>query len=341
VTNEAYRNLAGGLAAVLAVLVVASGIVFLSGPPAASRSPGSTFPSPTFASPTFASPTVSPSVSPSARPSPTESLPTSPAVTPTPTPAATPTPPPTEPPTPVPTEPATPTPAPPATPAPTPPPTLGPTADLTEIRFGHLGLDGPGGEQAPAPRYFLFRSDGPGDVTASVSGVTAGRVELCLWVGDRDDVRRRECRVLRDGSLTATTNRPAQTSWVVSVVGADAGVTPSANVAIAFRAVSPTITAEDLRFQGTASPDHNGFDAIIRPRGPGTLALDARWTGGTFPYRVRLEPPDGAPADEQTGSGTNVTYTRPVVTGRHRLLLENQEDAVEVESFVRAVFAWP
>jgi hypothetical protein len=348
VSNESYRNVALGLGGMLAVLVIATAVVLLTrgGPtpvasPSVSPIAGSLEPSPSVV------PTDSPSVSPTA--SPTESP--SPSVTPSPSPSPSPTPTATASPSPSAT--ASPSPSPTASPSPSATPTDAPTptaspspspsvAPVAEVRFVGIGVDGPAADP-PIARLFGFESEGPGEVRAAVSNVSAGEIELCLWIGDRDAVQDLECETMSEGSLSRATSATGPVRWTVSISGAD-GSAASADVALRFNSTAPAILLRNFRFQGTFAPEYNGFTAIVNARTPGPLTLEAEWPDGAdgeYPFRVTLAEVDGETVDEQSGTAASLQYGQFVEAGRYRLRLVNETEIAEREVFLRGTLAWP
>ncbi|MBA2571208.1 MAG: hypothetical protein H0V04_08520 [Chloroflexi bacterium] len=355
-TDQRWRGAMIGLGALLALLVAAA-VLFLvlsQGRPSASLTPSlSESPSPSASVSASPSASVGPSPSaipsPSATPSPTPEVTSTPEPTPTPEPILSPTPDvtpsPALSPTPEPTAAPGPTPEPtvaptvPPTSSPTPPP---PTADEASIRFAQAGLDGPAADN-PRERLFTFRSEGPGEVRATLSNVTGGEARMCLWRGGPDDVRDQTCRDMRRGSLTGSTTSAGGTTWTVSLIGSEGPAGPTADLTLTFRDDSPSVTIDGLRFQGTAFPAYNGFTATFESGGAGRFALDARWRGGAQPFHLRIDDVDGdSNVDDVTGQGESVQYdTELPATSTYRVRFENQVEVAEQLLFLRATLDWP
>lgn len=328
-SETTLRVVIGGLAVAFVVIVAAAITVLLSqpGPGRASPSPSlSAAPSPpASASPT---PTPTPTVAPSSL--------TPPPVSPTEPPA---TPPPTASPTPT-LEPA-------PTAGPTEAPSIVPTGPQREMRIVGLGLDGPGPE-TPVRRLVTFVVDGPSEIAATLSDVTAGQVEMCLWLGDADNVLEQECQTSGGGQLVRSIVAPGQTTWTVSLIGATAGTSPSVSLAIAFNALVPGVTLDLLRFQGTDIENYNGLTAEIPMTAAGQLDLAASFddgAGGLYPYRLVVERlgDQGGVVHNSTGGPTDsIELSQTVSAGRtYRLTLENTQQQAGQQVFLRATLTWP
>jgi hypothetical protein len=293
-------------------------------------------------------PTASPSAAASIFPSPSASPSPSPTASPTfgPTPTASPIAPPT---TGVVTPPPTPTQPPPPTASPTAaPPLATPTAPQRVFRLLELGLDGEDAEGA-VERLLTFQVDGPSQIQVGISNVSAGRIRTCLWLGDATNVAEQECQNLRTGdSLQRLVGDAGQTTWTVSLIGRGSQISPSADVGLTFNALEPTIAFDNVRFQGTASPNYNGMVAEFGVAAPGEVRIFADiddGEGGAYPYHLvvtRLGP-DGGVVHESGGlPATTVDAAQSVSAGQeYRLELTNEEEAPEQEVFLRGNLSWP
>jgi hypothetical protein len=198
--------------------------------------------------------------------------------------------------------------------------------------------------QAARPRLVTFVSDGPGNVRAAVSEVTAGQVDLCLWEGTpREQTGDPECVDTADGALSRRITDAGQHTWTVSVTSSDDSFAPTLALTVRFRAVAPSMTVRDFRFQGTLFPEYNGIDVRLDARADGPLAVDASWSGGSQPFRLTIEDVVAQqPVDEVTGEGEGVDHSVEVAAAStYGVVIANEAESVEVESLIRARLSWP
>ena len=293
-------------------------------------------------------PTASPSAAASIVPSPSASPSASPTASPTfgPTPTASTTAPPT---TGVVTPPPTPTQPPPPTDSPTAaPPLATPTAPQRAFRLVALGLDGEDAEGA-LERLLTFQVDGPSQIDVGISNVSAGRIRTCLWLGDAANVAERECGNLRGGdSLQREVGEAGQTTWTVSLIGRGSQISPRADVNLIFNALAPSIAFDNIRFQGSASPNYNGMVADFIVTEPGEMRIFADiddGEGGAYPYHLvvtRLGPNGGVVHESGGLPSDTVDAAQSVSAGReYRLVLTNEEEAPEQQVLLRGTLSWP
>lgn len=192
-------------------------------------------------------------------------------------------------------------------------------------------------------RLITFSSDGPGTIEATISDVSAGRVRICLWAGDADTVTDRECRDLRQGSLTRVVADTGRRTWTVSLLGAEGTTSPIAALALRYRSDHPNVTIDGFRFQGTSNAGYNGLEVELQAAGNGRLAIDAQWRGGTQPFRLRIDDVDsGQNVDEVTGEDDRVRYdTELAGASTYAVVLTNEVEFAEVELFLAATLSWP
>jgi hypothetical protein len=187
-------------------------------------------------------------------------------------------------------------------------------------------------------RSIGFRTDGTGEVTASVSVVSLpGNVVMCLAV----DGGQPDCITTVDGKLTAAA--PDGGGDVVLTLRGEGVEAPNVDVTIAFPATAPAIIIAGARFDGTLYPETNGITATVTPRRSGDLTLAADWGGHPFLYDVELreEGGEGAVVLADQGPATRMTGTWPV-TGPNAWTvgLRNAEDGFG-RTELDATIAWP
>jgi hypothetical protein len=318
VSGRRLRELSVVLGMVLMVMFGAIVVVFVSQPrpgPAATASPTAAAGSPTL--------------SPSASGAPT---PTPPAGSPTPTGAGTP------------SAGASPS----DSPLPTDTSSLPPTAPQREITFIDLGLDttDTSGEE-PLARYLTFSAEGPGRIEASLSDVSFGRVRMCLWRGDPSNVRDDECQTSRRGALNRDIAAGGPTTWTVSLIGSQAGASPSVTMRLRWPTNDARMHISGFRFQGAEIENYNGFTAVVETAADGDIAIDATFddsVGGSYPYRLIIEEVDGGPAQSFVveDEGTSMSARTPgLAERRYRISLEGRHVVAEQRVLITADLDWP
>jgi hypothetical protein len=355
VNPRSAQLLTAALAALLVVLLGATVFVLLSRPSVGpTPSPSATLPSFILPSPSPTSvavatasasvPSASVEATPAATAAPidtptptplTTDVPTDTPQAPTPTPEATPTP------TPEPTDTPTPTPAPTPTPTPTPVPTIVPTAPQRTLQLSGIGIDDRMIEGS-VPRFVTFNTDGPSQVTASVSNAS-GQVRVCLW---REPLREQAvCKTTRNGSVTQYTTDGGSATWTVQMIAN--GAAPTASLAIQFNANQPSATLESFRFQGTSSPDYNGFDAQFDALAEGTINVQASFDdggSGAYVYHLVIRPQGGDPLlDATDGPTQSFAQSQPVGQGSYRVTLSDPDAVANPGAAVilTATLSWP
>jgi hypothetical protein len=248
--------------------------------------------------------------------------------------SATPTPPLTAPPTESPS--ATVEPSPSAASSVTPAPSAAPGEPATIVLSG-LKLDAkedPDGKD----RSIGFRTDGTGDVTATVSVLSPqGNVVMCLGI----DGGQPDCTPTATGVLTAVA--PDGGGDVVLTLRGEGIEAPMVDVTITFPATAPAVIIAGARFDGTLYPETNGITATVTPRRNGDLSLAADWGGHPFLYEVELgeQGGPGSVALADQGPATRMAETLPVTAPNPwKLVLKNTEDGFGPTE-LDATIAWP
>jgi len=178
------------------------------------------------------------------------------------------------------------------TPAPT--PKLGPSAPAT-ITFTGLALDAANDKSGTA-RTFTFISDGPGPVTYAVTKTSAGgSTKMCAKV----DAGTFGCKVGGLPNFLKGAADAEHNTWTVTLVGYG-NSHPTVDVTFTWPAVTPKITLNHGRFQGSSSPNVaealNGFSATFKPRAAGPLNVQASWTTITTDVEMTLSDVTTPPA---------------------------------------------
>lgn len=218
-----------------------------------------------------------------------------------------------------------------------PPPSTGPSSGAS-IEFLSVGVDGPAAD-ATRERIFTFDSNSPGIVEASAEAGGPDSVRLCLGRGAPGSVTAQQCRESTDVEV-ASVATGVETTWTVTLTGAE-GAGAFVDLVLRFPSDAPSVTIDGFRFQGTAFEDYNGFAAEVLASGGGSLAVDATWSGGPAPYRLRFTDARTT-LDDSTGEGSKVTGTVAVGTdGLYGIRLGNQQEFAEQDYTLRATVSWP
>jgi hypothetical protein len=193
---------------------------------------------------------------------------------------------------------------------PAPTPKLGPSSPAT-ITFTGLALDA-ANDKSGTVRTFTFISDGPGPVTYAVTNTSAGgSTKMCAKV----DAGAFGCKVLALPNFLKGAADADHNTWTVTLVGYG-NSHPTVDVTFTWPAVTPKITLNHGRFQGSSSPNVaealNGFSATFKPRAAGPLNVQASWTTITTDVEMSLSDVTTSPAvtvDHRQYSA--VTYISP------------------------------
>ena len=183
-----------------------------------------------------------------------------------------------------------------------------------------------------------LRTDGTGDVTATVSVVSPpANVVMCLGA----DGGQPDCITTTDGKLTAAA--PAGGGDFVLTLRGEGVEAPVVDVTITFPATAPAVIIAGARFDGTLYPETNGITATVTPRRNGDVTLSADWGGHPFLYEVELREQGGPGtvvlADQ--GPATRMAETWPITPpNRWTVALRNAEDGFGPTE-MDATIAWP
>ncbi len=221
---------------------------------------------------------------------------------------------------------------------PSPSPTIPPTAGLAQITFSNFRLDAKS-DPAGVARTFTFKTDGPGNVTAKLTGKSPqGTTRFCLKVGKTAPL----CRDWHGGTLTGTTSSKTQTTFVVTLIGVGIA-TPTVDLSLAFRAAAPAVTLTNGTFDGTASEftGLNGMSGKVKVRSGGSISTKADWGAKPFDYTYSLVDLTAPTAGGVfPGNGTGIDRTDPVTPSRsYGFSLVNSEVGVGTTPLTMTI-AW-
>jgi hypothetical protein len=340
VNDRSAQFVAAALAFLLIALVGATIFILLS-------KPGGPNPTPTATAPTFG-PTLAPTSSFSPAPTLTFSTPTpsaAPTATLLPTPTLLPTETPTGTPSPTPTISPTPSPTPTASPTPSPSPTPPPAGDNQHhVTLVDIGLDqqaDPSGVQ----RKVTFGVDGPSVITATVKFVNAGKVRLCLV---RDEPIVKKCIVVHGGTLSMPVYDSGPSQWSATLFGVSGVAGQYASLDLDFNAVTPSLSLDSFRFNGTDDPHYNGFQVVFQTTADGNFHLhDVDFAGAqnSYQWHLRVALDDVAVCDPSGGPSSSVDQSCPVAGGTvYSATFEEPEPVAgggALPALVDATFSWP
>ena len=271
---------------------------------------GSSSPTPTPA------PTVNPTVNPSGFGSPSASA--SDSLAPSSSGAATPTPPPTA------------APAASATPAPTPTPIPPATVTFSSLRLD-AATDATGND-----RIITWATRTTQPITVAFTA-TGGSANACLFVGTKQVA----CKAGASGSLSATATGSIVT-MTLRLRGV-ASATPVVSATLGFVAINPSVTIQHARFDGTAAPDYNGIQVVVKPRKAGVVKLTASWGGHPFMYEVDLieQGGPGLKSLANQGPATNVSTSLALVPPNGWMIVLQNTEAGFGATDLTATVSWP
>jgi hypothetical protein len=166
----------------------------------------------------------------------------------------------------------------------TPGPTTAPgtTVSPATVTFSNLAIDA-ASDPLGTTRTFTFQSNGAGPVIPTVTKISKnGWVHICLSV----DGKKPYClnnRANKGVGFSGAKADAAPSTWVVTIIGYKTSA-PTVDVSFTWPTSSPQITLTHARFQGTggastaAKEALGGLTATFKPRGVGTLNVQATWT---------------------------------------------------------------
>lgn len=168
-------------------------------------------------------------------------------------------------------------------------PTSLPRAPMREIVFTLFGIDNPNVPET-TPRRITFNVDGRADISATISDVSAGLVQMCLWPGDGTvPPAPADCVVTPDSEITRSPTVAGP--WTLLLTGAQAGRSPSITLLLRFPATVAQLQLGDFRFQGQESPNYTGFDLKLTALDDGQLSVTTSWDDGlgtNYPYVLTI-----------------------------------------------------
>lgn len=225
-------------------------------------------------------------------------------------------------------------------------PSPGAAGPRRTLLFDRMGIDNISAPEAMA-RLITFEADGPADITLTLVQLSVAHVTMCLWQGEPGGTPPAdECRVVNDGTMTR--GAPAgRTTWTASIVGAQPGRSPWAQLRLRFPAHQPTVRLAQFRFQGLPNPDYNGLTAQVTAGAAGDLRLGVTWDdefGGSYPYRLRVDDVSAPLSDPFFDEGTSDSFDVLVpVEAEHDYLIffENRSDDFNERVIYEAALSWP
>jgi hypothetical protein len=174
-------------------------------------------------------------------------------------------------------------------------------------------------------RTISFGVDGPSTISAQLKGVNTGKIRMCLRGGGTPP----HCITAHSGTLTAAAYDAGHTDWTVSLIGTAPG--QFASVTLEFNAVSPDVSLDSFRFNGTNDPRNNGIEVVFGTAGDGTFGIHGQIDDGhdtPYPWHFNLAVDDVTSSDQTGGPATSFDLTAPVSAGTvYRVIFEEPEAA--------------
>ena len=206
-----------------------------------------------------------------------------------------------------------------------------------------LGLDTRTFTTGGVERFLVFNTDGPTIVHAELTNAT-DRSRVCLWQGT--DVAGRVCDTIRNGAVDFPVFDDMPRQWTLSLIGANETSAPNVDVTLDFNANAPVVEFQNLRFQGTPSPEYNGLNAAVDTLATGQLVLNGSFDPG------QLHNYDVVISEAGVGEVQHVTSSEPAasfsvtqeVTAETSYLVSvtNPNTSAEPTAvFLRLSFGWP
>lgn len=230
-------------------------------------------------------------------------------------------------------------------PEPTPVATALVDAPMREVVLTSLGIDNPVAPEATA-RRLTFNVDGRGDISAEVSDITAGLVQLCLWPGDGSiPPAAADCVVTPESRIERTPE--VSGPWTLLLAGGQPGRSPSVTLVLRFPANVARVDLADFRFQGQNNPSYTGFDMKLTARADGVLDVTTAWddgVGGSYPYILSVLDLSVEFEEPVVVEGTSdlAAASRPA-TDEHtyQITMTNLQESIIDAVFLRGTVTWP
>ena len=192
------------------------------------------------------------------------------------------------------------------------------------------------------PRIATFNVDGQSDVSARVSAST-GPVRMCIWTEAVDD--QRECHTVHNGGFDKLVTTTGASVWHVSMIGTQASA--PASLPVHFNAAAASVTLDNFRYLGAATPDNNGFEAQVTTSGDGsplhvTAAFDDG-SGGAYDWHLTIATNGSSIFDQTGGPDPTVDQSQAVAAGTtYTVDFHDPDQTANVSPvFLTAQISWP
>jgi hypothetical protein len=186
--------------------------------------------------------------------------------------------------------------------------------------------------------------DGPSLIRVTLTNST-GRARVCIWPGNQvtDDT----CDDFRNGTLERATFSDLHETWTVTLIGATATATPTADVTIDWNAHDPSAVLSNFRFQGVPQASYNGFTAefgvVTAPGGTAEIDINCEFDPGQqHMYRVVIAE-NGTVVMDETGGPTHAfQVVQPASNGlTYRVTVSNPNPETEaLPVFIECGLTW-
>jgi hypothetical protein len=197
------------------------------------------------------------------------------------------------------------------------------------------------------PRIVTFNVDGDSLINAQLSN-SSGPVRLCIWLEAPDD--QRECHTVRTGGFSKAVAGMAASTWHVSIIGPANAPPPVATLTVHFNANAPSVTLDNFRYLGSATPNYNGFQAQMTTQSDGDMHVQAAFDdggspSGSYDYQLVIQPTAGDPiCCPGGGPSSSIDQTQPVSGSvSYTVSLADPDPVANPASpvFVAATINWP
>lgn len=123
--------------------------------------------------------------------------------------------------------------------------------------------------------------------------------------------------------------------------------TPTASMTVQFNAFQPNTTLDSFRFNGTTTPDNNGFVIQIDALGSGDITIQAVFedlTSGSYSWHLLMKKIGGDSVFDKTGDPSQtVAESQAVDQASYKISLTDPDEVANpgASVIVTATISWP
>jgi hypothetical protein len=216
-----------------------------------------------------------------------------------------------------------------------------PGDDLRQVTVLNAGLD-QRADVFGVQRTVSVVVDGPSIITAELRNVNAGKVRMCVVRRNEPDPEK-ECINAHSGRISRPVFDAGQTEWNVTLLGTSGVAGQFATLDVTFNSLSPRLTLDSFRFNGTNDPHNNGFEIVFGPNdASGDFRLRAVFSDDNpYTWHLHVGPDDASGFDKYGGPSTSVNETTAIDSGvAYSVLFEYPEPSAAV-LLDDVVLTWP